>query len=685
MKQPIIITIFATFVALSVQANNTITELNTNTVHNLVQEAKASTPSSHHTVESNSYTGQDAIDMLGDQFNNVAATLHYDPATLKHRLLTDSTYRIDKNGKLFVAEEIPSNKSLYSQNTLSTMPFNGNPYTLHSKKGSSKVIYIDTNGFNPVGTVWGSVNYKVKNFIKWKSTPSDIYTVWTLIAKTFEAFDVDVTTEEPSNESLIKSSTDDANYGIRVVITDMPLGEVCYCGGLAYVGVVNNIVEPPSTINEYEPALVFTDGLGYDTMAIAAVSAHEIGHNLGLLHDGINDQDYYQGKSVWGPIMGAPYTANYTQWSKGDYEGATNHEDDISIINQNFPTRADDVPNDFDNAPALEQSGLNIKQFTGIIESERDRDMFTFVTNGGDVTFTIGVPIIHTHSMWTDDAIVRSTILNTRLTIYDENKTVVMTHLGELNAQYNHTITANLLKGKYYLMIQGDELIYRDTQLFPAYSSIGQYSLTGSFTPVVDATSPVANIDSNITEGTGPLSVTFTANGSIPGYGSKLSYTWSFDDGSPIVHDETVTHEFRMTGDRIVTLTVMNDASLVSTITKHIMVNAPLTNLAIIKSMTMSVGSVGKVSIKVSSPGIKTVIVCGNFEGNYATFGNDEDITKYVSCGNTKNGSVSFTTPFNLSGKHGTLGFKVTSIDNVDHTVVYDAAHSKVTSKYITK
>src|SRR5690606_30262714 len=35
---------------------------------------------------------------------------------------------------------------------------------------------------------------------------------------------------------------------------------------------------------------------------------------------------------LWGPTMGAPYYSPLTQWSAGDYESATNTEDDLSII-----------------------------------------------------------------------------------------------------------------------------------------------------------------------------------------------------------------------------------------------------------------------------------------------------------------------------------------------------------------
>ncbi len=71
---------------------------------------------------------------------------------------------------------------------------------------------------------------------------------------------------------------------------------------------------------------------------IAEAASHEIGHNLGLNHDGqtTSTAGYYtghgSGATGWAPIMGVGYSKEVTQWSKGDYANANNQQDDMSVL-----------------------------------------------------------------------------------------------------------------------------------------------------------------------------------------------------------------------------------------------------------------------------------------------------------------------------------------------------------------
>ncbi|KAF6260322.1 hypothetical protein COO60DRAFT_898787 [Scenedesmus sp. NREL 46B-D3] len=53
-------------------------------------------------------------------------------------------------------------------------------------------------------------------------------------------------------------------------------------------------------------------------------TSHEVGHNMGLSHDGTASVGYYRGHGDWAPIMGVAYSRNVSQWSRGDYSGANN-------------------------------------------------------------------------------------------------------------------------------------------------------------------------------------------------------------------------------------------------------------------------------------------------------------------------------------------------------------------------
>ena len=102
----------------------------------------------------------------------------------------------------------------------------------------------------------------------------------------------------------------------------------------------------------YQPALVFTKGVGTGAKNIAEAASHEAGHNVGLSHDGTASVGYYAGHGAWAPIMGVGYSKAISQWSKGEYSGANNKEDDFAVIGQNgLALRADDHGNGTDATP----------------------------------------------------------------------------------------------------------------------------------------------------------------------------------------------------------------------------------------------------------------------------------------------------------------------------------------------
>ena len=65
---------------------------------------------------------------------------------------------------------------------------------------------------------------------------------------------------------------------------------------------------------------------------LGEVSSHEVGHTVGLSHDGNSSTSYYSGHGNWAPIMGSGYNRNVTQWSKGEYANANQLQNDLTII-----------------------------------------------------------------------------------------------------------------------------------------------------------------------------------------------------------------------------------------------------------------------------------------------------------------------------------------------------------------
>ncbi|NHA00308.1 hypothetical protein G5V59_09870 [Nocardioides sp. W3-2-3] len=143
---------------------------------------------------------------------------------------------------------------------------------------------------------------------------------WQRMAEDFAPFDVDVTTEEPAYGGLFRGSVDDPTYGTRVAFTSGSKVQDALCGGgcggIAWIGTYDAITSGETR----SPAWVFPGSLGNRAKNLAEAGSHEAGHTLGLNHDGTSSSGYYSGTSLWGPIMGAPYTSGVSQWSRGSLQ-----------------------------------------------------------------------------------------------------------------------------------------------------------------------------------------------------------------------------------------------------------------------------------------------------------------------------------------------------------------------------
>ncbi len=113
-------------------------------------------------------------------------------------------------------------------------------------------------------------------------------------------------------EGLRKSSSSDVAYGIRVCIGGSSCdwySATCGAGGVAYLNSFSWGTDEPTFVF---PAQL---GNGFPKYVWEAVS-HEVGHTVGLSHDGTATTGYYSGHGDWAPIMGVGYYEPITQFSK---------------------------------------------------------------------------------------------------------------------------------------------------------------------------------------------------------------------------------------------------------------------------------------------------------------------------------------------------------------------------------
>jgi hypothetical protein len=364
----------------------------------------------------------------------------------------------------------------------------------HSRPGAPNVLYINFTGETVTGTQWNTVVGRTSIPALAFSTDSDFSTfsdseqvvikrVWQRMAEDYAPFDIDVTTERPATftprtaMALITRKTD-ANGALNPYDT---------AGGVAYINVFGS-----SSYATYRPAWIYHDNLSNNESYIAEAASHEIGHNLGLSHDGASSEYYGghgSGDTSWGPLMGTGYNRNVSQWSKGEYDQATNTQDDLATIAGKISYRTDDHGNTPASATALTISGgTDIVSTTiendpananpankGVLERNTDVDIFSFVTGNGPVRLAV--------NPWIMPAGTRGGNLDLLIELYNDSGNLLASNNPA--TQTTALIETTLAEGRYYLHVRnsgaGTPLVSPPSG-YTVYGSIGQYHISGFIT-----------------------------------------------------------------------------------------------------------------------------------------------------------------------------------------------------------
>lgn len=294
---------------------------------------------------------------------------------------TEPTARVTTDGTALAAAETAASYSL------------AETFTMHSNPGALRTVYLDFNG----GSLLSSNSWLLNGlatliFPGWSLDGSSAFSdaertviqeVWARVAEDFAPFDVDVTTQEPAAGALWRSGSSDTIYGSRVAFSSGSSIQSALCGGgcggLAWIGTFDAITSGETR----SPAWVFPSSLGNKAKSMAEAASHEVGHNLGLAHDGTTSSTYYGGGSLWGPLMGSPYAAGISQWSQGDYTSANNHENDIAIAGSNgVALRADEAG----SSPSTALPLADLTNGAGVITSRTDEDWLGIDNCSGTLT-----------------------------------------------------------------------------------------------------------------------------------------------------------------------------------------------------------------------------------------------------------------------------------------------------------
>ena len=398
------------------------------------------------------------------------------------------------------------------------------PPAFHSRQGSSHTIFLDFKGATITNTGWNQ-GFGV---LTWQLHPFDldgdettfndaeqtfIQKVWERVAEDYSPFDVDVTTEEPpafgpNIGHVVFTKNKDKNGN------DCPFaGNI---GGVAYLDVFGLA----NYSSFFSPAWVYYENLPaygspppipqpFEDLCAEAAS-HEMGHNMGLSHDGTSSVAYYGGHGTgptsWGPIMGTGFGRNVTQWTHGEYFDANNTEDQLAIIAGKINYRAPDHGSTDATASTFALTGGATISSTdpknrGVIEQNTNVDVFTFATQAGPVTFNI--------NPFRSSVDTRGGDLDIHAELYDSVGTLVQT--SSITGDTNAVISKTLAAGVYYLHVSnegdGTPLVNPPTG-YTSYGSVGQYFIGGTVTPDLIAPTAVETLSSVTSYGA--TSQTFT-------------------------------------------------------------------------------------------------------------------------------------------------------------------------------
>jgi len=387
---------------------------------------------------------------------------------------------------------------------------------LDSLPSAEAVIYLDFDGETVSGTQWNS-DYGAPVITADPSSKSEteINEIWQAVSDDFAPFNVSVTT------SLSRFQAAPASKKMRVIFTSMASLDTWWSERGGAIGVAY-LASFASSRNKQ----CWVGETGFTAAQCANITSHEVGHTLDLKHDGDRNNAYYFGYRDslvdWNAIMGGEGGKKLTQWSKGEYAGATERQDDIAIIassGNGFGPRADAVGDGVATASslALLPGSSTTVAHKGVIEKSSDADVLRVSTGSGLL-----------------DLQVRGAAAGPNLYISADllrADGAVIASGSSSKSEMDVSLRAQVAAGVYYIRVRGRGLPVPAGSVGPypydtsGYGSIGQYRITGTIptgqaVPVLDVDTPTLSMTA--AQGQSPAPRVFRVSNSGSG---SLSYT----------------------------------------------------------------------------------------------------------------------------------------------------------------
>jgi hypothetical protein len=497
-------------------------------------------------AETSSLTGQAAVDALRGEIGQKVRARGEDPEQLVTLLEADPSVRLGLEGHVVFLDAVDPATALESETaaiatTSATGPApvptalaaNGLPLH-HSKVGAPWTLYIDVESrlvqvhpnmreilVRPANTITTSGLTLDADATTFNAEEQDVISrIWGRVAEDWAPFDIDVTTERPASFATSPWGGSQVIWNL-VTRSETALGYpsgslfgIAAAPGLCFV----------SRSFLGQPTFTFWSNIGpRNHTDIAETVSHESGHVVGLVHDGLTSgAQYYTGHGTgptsWGPIMGAPLDRNVTQWSKGEYPGATNFgvcglspQDDVEHIARTLGRRLDEVGDTIAEASPL------AAPTRAVVTTPTDIDVFA-LPRADDVRIQV-TPFRAGDQTDGGNLDVSAEIVNAA--------GLVVARADEVT-QTTAELSALLGPGQHYLRIEASA----DPANYSTYGSMGQYTVTGTFISNVKVSALASPLPTEVLTRGQTVPVKFTLTDTVTAARVQL---WSDESASTAV------------------------------------------------------------------------------------------------------------------------------------------------------